>query len=126
MTDWEMRFAWTKALETPVANISIKDLPESQNRCVDCFSFVNNIWMEMPANTFPQRLGICFPSLQLKGSHQCQYVPIGIPQFIWMNRNQATVSSRTLCILDTSESKSNLCSYNYISQQEDSSNNLWR
>lgn len=31
MTDWEMRFGWTKALEARVANISIKDLPESQN-----------------------------------------------------------------------------------------------
>lgn len=83
-------------------------------------------WKCLPKH-FTGGFGICFPSLQRKGSHRCQCVPVGTPQFIWLNKTQATVSSRTLCILDTLESKSNLCSScNYTSQKENVSNNNLR
>lgn len=83
-------------------------------------------WKCLPKH-FTRGFRIFFPSLQPKGSNWCQCLHVGILQFIWPNEKQAIVSSRTLCILDTLESKSNFhSSCDCTSQKENGSNNNLR
>lgn len=68
---------------------------------------------------------IYFLSLRLKGSRRCHSA--GIHHFIWLNERKPIVSSRTLRILDTFKSKSNLCSScNYTGWKEKDTNNHLR
>lgn len=109
MTDGEVRFVWARPLETAVANISIRDLPESQNWCADCFSFaVNNIWMKMPAKTFHWKwFWIGFPSTQPEGSRPCHCV--GICHFIWLHEKNNQLCLQEHCVFLIRLSQSLLC-----------------